>query len=232
MISLYEDLLALPAAAKPDEQERLQREEDESALIVHSTASRLLPDDPPGTTESSEHSLAQGLRQLQNVSHSETTDSQLSSEGEGVSQAISTLPTYIALISRLQHILPSVQTFRSSLSAGGGEDGTAAYTIPVGLMVEKEWMALVRYCVSDFLENRRVVKLLITNQLLENDPHAAEEVVKLMQVRLSFYYRVAILTSSVSVPVYPCSNSLSTKSLPTTSNSRMSSRLSISWTRI
>lgn len=143
LISLYEDLLAQPALIKPEDLSP-QARMDESSRIVRNAASRILPDDSLNVAGPSVNSLAQQLRRLRGVSLLPHTDV----NHLGGATTSYSAPLHIALLDRVEQVLSSLEHLRTTITAPKTKQNAQTSNISFGLMVGKEWAALVRYCVS------------------------------------------------------------------------------------
>ncbi|KAJ3552289.1 hypothetical protein NM688_g4226 [Phlebia brevispora] len=170
LILMYEDLLALPATSKPIAQDKPLKADEECTVIVQSVASRLLPDGSQDAAGSSSQSFSERLWQLRKESGA---DVGLKFASGHSPVDMSSAPLHIALISRLEDMLHSIQAVQSTASSEGADPDAVMTAARVGLMVETEWKALVSYCLQEH-DLRSADKVL--DLILRSDAVVSEEI--------------------------------------------------------
>ena len=166
LISLYENLLAIPASARPDTlastEPTSQGADHQCISTVQTLASRLLHDDSVLSAEETplpSKSLAERLRSLRGTADAGTSMN-FSKHQSLTADGHSSMPLHLVLIARIEEMLQSMESLRSISTSGKLVDPVS---IPAGFIVEEEWKALTQYC------------------LLNHDPTSAESVVDIMQ---------------------------------------------------
>lgn len=129
LLSLYEDILAMPSDEPPEEARKVYYSEEHDLLHLETVAQRILGHKEDRTLDEFTDSIATRLRALR------ATDSLNDSLS---SKALASTTSHGALISELHKLIDDVQPTQPSTSSG--------QSVALGILTPAEWGALARYC--------------------------------------------------------------------------------------
>ena len=138
---MYDDLLEIPSVKNATiEEPQANPTEEDDAHVLQSTAIRLLQQDTGNSPEVST-SLADHLLRRRGSSEAVEALFDLTPTTSNHATTSETLATLKAITARLDVLYTGLEGLQSFTSQQP--------SLPLGIMVEKEWSALVRACVSE-----------------------------------------------------------------------------------